>query len=248
MTKGFVGLIISHRHRFIFVKTVKTAGTSIEWYLNQHLGRDDVATPVYPPVDGHVPRNDRGWFNPVPEILARGPRAARRAGLDLMQRRRYYNHLEAYRIRARVGATVWDDYFTFCVERNPWDKDVSYYSMQKARSAEPLEWDDFVAGSDHCRNLMFYMDPRDPMKVIVDRVLRYESLDEELAEVFAQLDVPFHGQLAERAKSEHATGRKPYSDWYNDAQRDRIAEVFADEIAMHGYVFGGVEGIPPGVS
>lgn len=235
-------MIISHRYRFIFVKTVKTAGTSVEWYLNSHLGPDDVATPVYPPVEGHVHRNHQGWFNPIPEVLASSPRAAKRAGLDVLTRRRFYNHLPAYKIRARVGEDLWDDYFTFCVERNPWDKTVSFYSMLRARADGPLEWEDFIAGDDHCRNLMYYTDPRDPSKVIVDKVLRYEELNDELAKVFADLGVPFDGRLSERAKSEHASGRRPYWEWYNEAQRERIAEVFDDEIAMHGYVFDGVEG------
>lgn len=38
-------MIISHQHRFIFVKTLKTAGTSIEVFLSGLCGRDDVVTP-----------------------------------------------------------------------------------------------------------------------------------------------------------------------------------------------------------
>jgi len=39
-------LIISHKFKFVFVKTRKTAGTSIEMALRPHLGPDDVATPI----------------------------------------------------------------------------------------------------------------------------------------------------------------------------------------------------------
>jgi hypothetical protein len=35
-------LIISHRHRFIFLKTRKTAGTSVEIALSRFCGPDDV--------------------------------------------------------------------------------------------------------------------------------------------------------------------------------------------------------------
>lgn len=37
-------MIISHKHKFIFVKTRKTAGSSIEKYLIDYLGSTDVCT------------------------------------------------------------------------------------------------------------------------------------------------------------------------------------------------------------
>lgn len=231
-------LIISHKYRFIFVKTQKTAGTSIEWYLNRLLGPDDIATPVIPPIEGFVARHHRGLFNPVPEVVRRGPRALPRTVRDLALMRRYYNHLPAYRIKARVGLEVWDSYLTFCVERNPWDKSVSYFSMKDARADAPLAWEDFLAGDDHCHNLTLYTDPRDRTVPMVDRVLRYESLRDELDEVFTELGVPFEGELTNRAKSGYRTDSRPYVEWYDDDQQARIAQVFADEIVMHGYTFG----------
>ncbi len=38
-------MILSHKNRFIFIKTRKTAGTSIEAYLRNFLGENDIATP-----------------------------------------------------------------------------------------------------------------------------------------------------------------------------------------------------------
>lgn len=37
-------MIVSHRHRFVFVKTRKTAGSSIEAALFPFLGPDDICT------------------------------------------------------------------------------------------------------------------------------------------------------------------------------------------------------------
>jgi hypothetical protein len=39
-------MIISHEHKFIFLKTKKTAGTSIELAVSQLCGPDDVITPL----------------------------------------------------------------------------------------------------------------------------------------------------------------------------------------------------------
>lgn len=39
-------MIISHAHRFIFIKTEKTAGTSLEIALSRYCGSDDI-TPFW---------------------------------------------------------------------------------------------------------------------------------------------------------------------------------------------------------
>ena len=39
-------MIVSHKHKFIFLKTKKTAGTSIELALTKLCGDDDIITPL----------------------------------------------------------------------------------------------------------------------------------------------------------------------------------------------------------
>ena len=41
-------MIASHQHRFIFLKTRKTAGTSVEIALSKVCGPDDVITEISP--------------------------------------------------------------------------------------------------------------------------------------------------------------------------------------------------------
>lgn len=201
-------MIISHKHRFIFVKTFKTAGTSIEIYLSQHCGPFDVLTPIVPHVEPHQPRNHDGFFN----------------------------HITAAEIRAAVG-DIWDSYFKFCVERNPWDKTLSYYYMMNCRSGGTLSFDDFLAGDDFPVNYPKYTEPSEPGNIIVDHVIRYEHLDRELALVFHQLGIPFSGSLGVNAKSEYRTDRRPYRQAYTAGQAERVATVFAQEWSMHQYEF-----------
>ena len=87
-------MIISHTHKFIFIKTVKTAGTSIEGFLSQHCGPEDVLTPIFPPIEGHEPRNYEGSVHPLSEILRLpfGPVSAWRHISS--QRQRFYRHMQ----------------------------------------------------------------------------------------------------------------------------------------------------------
>jgi hypothetical protein len=41
-------VILSHKHRFVFIKGVKVAGTSVEIALSQICGPDDIITPITP--------------------------------------------------------------------------------------------------------------------------------------------------------------------------------------------------------
>jgi hypothetical protein len=39
-------MIISHKHKFIFIKTFKVSGTSMEIALSNYLGKQDIITPI----------------------------------------------------------------------------------------------------------------------------------------------------------------------------------------------------------
>lgn len=64
-------MIVSHKYKFIFIKCAKTAGTSLEMYLDPLCGDSDVLTPFWTPEEGHRPRNHKGVFNPWWEMRFR---------------------------------------------------------------------------------------------------------------------------------------------------------------------------------
>ena len=55
-------MIISHKYRFIFIKTVKTAGTSIEIARSRFCGDRDVITPISP--QDEAARQAQGYLGP----------------------------------------------------------------------------------------------------------------------------------------------------------------------------------------
>jgi hypothetical protein len=229
-------MILSHKHKFIFIKTAKTAGTSIEVFLSKHCGPQDILTPIAPRVEGHQPRNYEGFINPIPEILERPAKLFSALRHTTMSRKKFYNHMSAGEVKQRVPVDVWNGYFKFCVERNPWDKVLSHYHMHAAREGGALSLDEYLARGRFPINYFRYMD-RSRDKIIVDRIIRFETLLAELDEVFAKLNIPFEGGLGIAAKSEYRADRRPYQEVFNDQQRRIVEQAFTKEIELHGYRF-----------
>ena len=229
-------MIISHEHKFIFIKTAKTAGTSIEVFLSPQCGPEDIVTPIAPPVEGHEPRNHEELVNPISELF-RQPEGLLAALRNVFKKRKkFYNHMPAWLIQQRVPAPIWNGYFKFCVERNPWDKVLSHYHMAASRAGGSLSFEEYLSKGRFPINYFRYTD-RSGARVIVDRVLRYENLMKDLAEVFSYVNVPFEGGLGIRAKSEYRTNYTPYQSVFNDEQRRIVEHAFAREIELHGYRF-----------
>jgi len=248
-------MVISHKYRFIFIKTGRTAGTSIEVFLSSVCAPEDVLTPFSEPEQGHRPRNYHGLFNPIPEMVdqATFPRGLKVARLrstlnDLITGRRFYHHIPAWRIRARCRQPVWAGYFKFCVERNPWDKVVSGWSWYNHKYGAPISMDQYIDRlrsriSSHAPgvgaypyNLPNYAHPRTGT-MMVDRVLRYENLDTELASVLGQLGIRSSGALQARSKSGFRGDGGRYQTTLSLSQQRAIEELFKEEIRLHGYRF-----------
>jgi hypothetical protein len=142
-------MIISHKYKFIFIKTRKTAGTSIEKFLAPFCGEEDVITPDHLHAEEdhlrEIARNyDSGWnlLNELfyPDHLLDIPRAVR----DKLKRPTFYNHISARCVKARVSKNIWDSYYKFSFERNPWDKCISFYYWQSRGNKNLGDFNDYL--------------------------------------------------------------------------------------------------------
>ena len=94
-------MIISHTHKFIFLKSCKTAGTSIEVFLSAYVGPGDIVTRISEETaKWHKQKNVDG----------------------------YYNHITAAEVRNRCPE--WKEYYKFTAIRHPLDRMLSLYHWQ----------------------------------------------------------------------------------------------------------------------
>lgn len=226
-------MIVNHQYKFIFLKTRKTAGTSIEIALSQFCGADDIITPITP-IDEER-RQALGYPGPQNYQLS-----ARHYGAgDWMRRlfkgkyKQLTNHSTARYVREALEPEVWNTYFKFSFERDPFDKAISsYYWRTKKLDPRPTIADFLgtVPQRRICNWDVYAIDD----EICVDFVGRYERLNEDLAFIKDKLGLP--GELTlERTKAGHRQNRDHYSQVLDSKSRDIIERVCAREIRALNY-------------
>ncbi len=230
-------MILSHKHRFIFIKTNKTAGTSVEIALAKHCGPDDIITPIG--ADDEEIKRELGYPGPqnYKGAVERGLVAGFMHRFAKKKKERFYNHMPASEIKERIDGDVWRDYFKFCVERNPWDRVVSLYYWRTKDKQPPPTIEEYIASkgpySLKRKGIGLYTIGGE---IVVDKVCLFENLAEDLEEVRKIVGIPEPLELP-RAKSKFRPAKKSYQEALGGKERERIAKLFSEEIELFGYDF-----------
>ncbi len=228
-------MIVCHAHKFIFIKTRKTAGTSVEIALSKYCGPDDIITRITPG-DEKI-RAELGYRGPQKDRYPLSSYQPKDWGYLLTRGKRpkLYNHLPAAEARQRLGDEIWNSYFKFTIERNPWDRAVSlYYWRTRDAKARP-SFTQYLTDTapDQLSNFDVYAIDG---AVAMDHVIRFEQLSSDLARVAERLGLPGTTELP-NAKGGVRKDKRPYRESYGDQEREIIARACSREIAHFGYEF-----------
>jgi hypothetical protein len=229
-----VPMIINHKYKFIFIKTRKTAGTSIEIALSEFCGKGDVITPIGQ-IEDESKRRQMGFIGPQNYLvpLRFHPMKSWPRRLINGKRRRFYNHSGAAHVKKYIGRSIWDSYFKFCFERNPFDKVISQYYWDKHYRNIDQEINDYVmnVGEDFLSDWNIYAIED---KLAVDCVGSYENVIGDLAAIAEKLKLPKSIELP-KAKAAFRLNRSHYSEVLDAQSRARIERVCAKEIEAFNY-------------
>jgi hypothetical protein len=148
----------------------------------------------------------------------------------------YYEHMPAWRVRTYLGEDIWKRYFKFSFERNPWDRQVSWYHYKtKSRPADAKPTFD-AFNRDRKRawveNWTLYTIDG---SICLDFIGRYETLNADFEHVLAQIGLAGQLSLPHTNVSKGRNGS--YREFYNDDSRDLIADWYRPEIEHFGYTF-----------
>lgn len=232
-------MIVSHKHQFIFVRTRKTAGTSVELLLRRFVGPSDVVT-----------RDTLEDERYAKHLGLPGPQNAEtRLPIHQWREVRHWKllrhriwpfdaeftaHSTANEIRDRYP-DEWDNYFKFAFVRNPWDYVTSRTYWQRARKkGQPLATvDQILRDWDPAQNWNTISIDDD---VAVDFVGRYETLQADLAQILATIGLPTSFELP-RAKSSARPQNARARDLLSPSQARKVEDLCAREIAEFGYEY-----------
>ncbi|MGH6866336.1 MAG: sulfotransferase family 2 domain-containing protein [Methyloceanibacter sp.] len=230
-------MILSRSHRFIFIRTRKVGGTSVELFLSRFCGDDDIVTPLRkeeePLREGMGPRNFR--------LPGYGKRTRPRRILGSLLGKPaigyggFYNHIPAGEVRRLVGEDVWNRSFKFTIERNPWDRQVSLYNWHYRGQEPKPSFERFILSPFRRKISPNFDTYAIDGKIAVDYVCRYESLEANLAHVLKRMGIDAEVELL-KVKGGYRDDRT-WRDYYTPRTRDIVGRWYAREIADLGYAF-----------
>lgn len=217
-------MLVSDKHKFVFTKTVKTAGTSVEMYFEPFCLPDDAvydseARPTFVGDEGIV-----------------GYRGQNRGN------EKFYNHIAAKVLKKHLGEEVWEEYFKFTIIRNPYDVMISaFYHFEKSRFSEKYSSE---KRSDIELFRTWLPDKIKPLgrsayvingEIELDYFIRYECMAKGIERVCNKLQLPFDLHRIKKTKSQHRNRECETKDFFDKKSRDLIEKTFDFEIRQFGY-------------
>lgn len=221
-------MIVSHSHRFIFLRTEKTASTSLTAALEHVLQEGDI---VYRTFSGAwkklLPVSPGGLKRKLPIIFGLHP------------------HATANQARQVLGKKIFDSYYKFSVERDPWDRQLSLYSHRINKEEKSKNLNDFDRDMKNwfwraryytrLNNWAMYTIGD---QVVADKVIKYHELNFGLKEVFHELGINKDVILPHKRKSPSGE-RLAYANYYSNETKDRVANWYEKEIKCFAFEFIG---------
>lgn len=222
-------MLVSHTKKFIYIKTVKTAGTSMEVALQDHCLPPDVTLPI---------------DNVASEAIESEYGIVGARGAAVAKTNKWYNHMPARLIKKHLPEDQWNTYCKICNIRNPWDKTVSWFHFKNPQVKQlsqpeivaafktfmtPENPDDLSVGLD---THIFFIDG----EPVADEYIRYDTMQEDYARICQKLGLG-DAAIPELKRGPRGTNTVPYQAYYDDALREKVAEIYAKEIVHFEWTF-----------
>lgn len=232
-------MIISHKHKFIYWKSYKTASTSVMSGLGKYCdGVSDVVGSLNWDGDdwARVDELDRNGNLVVKKFKDYGRNLFKSDGTRIFRD----NHTLPFDIKNYVGGEIWNEYFKFTIVRNPWDRCVSSYFFIKRGgpsldhplvNKKNLSINDFIVQNI---NENMYVDSDGTL--YADFHIRYENLQTDYDFVCKKVGISQH-ELP-KLRTTFRNDNETYQNLYKtQTQIDMVRKSHKHDIEYFGYEF-----------
>ena len=227
-------MLISHTHKFIFTKTTKTASTSVEVYFERYcLGIYDQL--LY---DSNSIKEYRNEYTSEAGIIGfRGEKQDR-----IKNNPKWYHHMSAKLIKDLIGDHFWNNYFKFCVIRNPYEKVLSAFFHLYVSRNQLLDKDQnhlislfrkWIRSSDSLKpdRDKYFIDGT----YVMDEIIRYENLNNDIRKICEHLNVSFEPHRIPTFKSQYRTVGSSIYEFYDKKSEEIVFNRFQVEFSFFNY-------------
>ena len=248
-------MIISYKHKFIFIHCRKVAGSSIKVDLAPYLGDEDIIIGSLHEIlqaGYRLPKRvKRDLFSLKGTgiflaYLATGRSPSRAvSGLKWMYRNKLGSkpaHPSAETIR-KAFPYEWDNFTKFAFVRNPFDRLASDYTWRMRLARKHIPFRNFLEDIVYNRNEtgMMHSGRVSNWEMIsvndmlaVDKIGYYENLEYDFSKILCSIGIP-NAQLVSKAKDRQS--RKTYENMYGPHEIDLVRIGFARELSTFGYEY-----------
>ena len=205
---------MSLRKNFIFIRTRKTASSTIETVLRQSLDPEDIY---------------------VAQSALRHPNGEHATILSSSGEENIAGHMAAEDIVKLVPESFWNSCFKFTSERHPYEKAVSlaYYKFGKGqeRKGDFTEFLDRIIKRGHYRSFDQYTIDGE---VVVSDFVRHETLLADLNRIGRMIGFSVPDELPQK-RTVFRTDRRPARDILSEQQKRHVFERCREEFDLLGY-------------
>jgi hypothetical protein len=231
-------MIISHKHKFIFIKPQKTAGTSVELLLSRFCGDDDIITPLGFDPDPYVrqkanARPPQNYFRKKPFKHWKVSEIYHYLRRGLKPNLNYWEHLQAQQIKDYVGHEIWNSYKKISIVRNPWDHAVSQYQWVKKYNYRGANrnFRDYIF-TDYISIYPFLFINSE---YIIDYIIKFENLESDCNLVLNKFNISSNTTIP--ITKNKTRKNKSYNEFYNHESSKKIYDINEVIIKKFNYEF-----------
>lgn len=149
--------------------------------------------------------------------------------------KKWYNHMPAIEIRDKIGNSIWNKYFKFCVIRNPFDKLVSGFFFKKGK----MEGKDLIETFRSWIKNGGFINDRDKYLVngwiCVDYFIKFENLKNDIEHVCNLLNIPFEPERLPKLKAGIRDRTIPLRDFYDEETIQIVYARYKFELEYFNY-------------